>query len=215
MFYHKQCGVRFLYSIPVLFVFSLVLGVYICFIEGFVLRVETSFLLSAYYVVFHAVLFMNLWCYIMTVITDPGTIPYSYDEIEERYRELKNDELDAADTSLAISTFCEKCRRKRPPRTHHCSVCNRCILRMDHHCPWVGNCVGFYNHKFFVQFLLYASINCAMVGAACGIFMLENSDVKIILGKKPSHDARSCVWNLTWSLTHWNGTFSSLAYYDE
>lgn len=35
--------------------------------------------------------------------------------------------------SEAVS-ICKKCISPKPPRTHHCSVCNRCILKMDHHC---------------------------------------------------------------------------------
>lgn len=31
-------------------------------------------------------------------------------------------------------SICKKCISPKPPRTHHCSVCNRCILKMDHHC---------------------------------------------------------------------------------
>lgn len=33
-----------------------------------------------------------------------------------------------------IVTVCKKCINPKPPRTHHCSICNRCYLNMDHHC---------------------------------------------------------------------------------
>ena len=34
--------------------------------------------------------------------------------------------------------WCRKCQRSKPPRTHHCSVCESCVLKFDHHCPYVG-----------------------------------------------------------------------------
>jgi len=29
---------------------------------------------------------------------------------------------------------------------------------MDHHCPWINNCVGEWNQKYFIQFLIYVGI---------------------------------------------------------
>ena len=57
--------------------------------------------------------------------------------------------------------YCQKCKRHKPPRTHHCRQCDRCVLRMDHHCVWLNNCVGHRNYKAFFLFLL-----CTLRGVA-------------------------------------------------
>lgn len=61
--------------------------------------------------------------------------------------------------------YCAKCEVWKPDRCHHCSACNRCVLRMDHHCPWFATCIGFRNQKLFIQFLLYVTAYCGFVCA--------------------------------------------------
>jgi DHHC palmitoyltransferase len=36
--------------------------------------------------------------------------------------------------------YCRKCNHMKPDRSHHCSVCGVCVLRMDHHCVFVATC---------------------------------------------------------------------------
>ena len=59
-----------------------------------------------------------------------------------------------------IFGLCVQCKTVKPMRTHHCSQCARCVIRMDHHCVWIGNCVGKHNMKSFLLFLAYAFITC-------------------------------------------------------
>ncbi|KAI9290604.1 zf-DHHC-domain-containing protein [Neoconidiobolus thromboides FSU 785] len=59
--------------------------------------------------------------------------------------------------------FCRKCNFDKPDRTHHCSICGECILKMDHHCPWINSCVGYHNQKYFLLFIFYANLFCLFI----------------------------------------------------
>ncbi|XP_055353435.1 palmitoyltransferase ZDHHC3-like [Paramacrobiotus metropolitanus] len=62
-------------------------------------------------------------------------------------------------------TICQRCDMFRPPRAHHCRICQGCIRKMDHHCPWINNCVGAYNQKYFLQFLVWVAVASVYAGA--------------------------------------------------
>jgi len=59
----------------------------------------------------------------------------------------------------ADMTQCGRCGQIRPERSHHCRICDRCVLKYDHHCPWINQCVGLHNERHFVLFLIYISIS--------------------------------------------------------
>ena len=61
---------------------------------------------------------MALSCHIKTTLTDPGSVPASAVPTEAQ---RKNDRL----------SMCSQCQTFKPPLSHHCRICNRCISRMD------------------------------------------------------------------------------------
>ncbi|KAK7603810.1 hypothetical protein V9T40_003809 [Parthenolecanium corni] len=62
-----------------------------------------------------------------------------------------------------VASICKKCIKPKPHRTHHCSICNTCVLLMDHHCPWLNNCVGHFNRRYFLMFMIYIVIGIIFI----------------------------------------------------
>ena len=68
-------------------------------------------------ILFYFCVVLAVVCHILTISTDPGSL--NYDIVAQ----LKPKE----------KTECKKCQKDRPLRAHHCSVCNKCFMKMDHH----------------------------------------------------------------------------------
>lgn len=156
---------------------------YIYSIAGFHFR---SIIYSVMFIIIFA---LGIISFVKTVITgniiiltyiaiDPGRVSRKF-SFDAQYR--SSDE----NYSRGI-TQCSKCSTFRPPRAHHCHICDvfiiyyyyyiyiqRCILTMDHHCPWTATCIGFYNKKFFIQFLCYSVFACFYIAVTC--FMSKKS----------------------------------------
>lgn len=128
-----------------------------------------SLVALAVLLLFHVLLVMLLWSYFSVVFTDPGGVPPNWKPVvDEENGEAdllagsEFSQLAGEPTNLGVR-YCRKCNQLKPPRCHHCSVCGRCVLKMDHHCVWVVNCVGALNYKYFLLFLFYTFLETTLV----------------------------------------------------
>ncbi|KAH0833938.1 DHHC palmitoyltransferase-domain-containing protein [Lanmaoa asiatica] len=109
------------------------------------------------------------------ITLDPGACPRPANDGELR---TIIEDL-ASEGRLNGQTFCIQCMARKPLRSKHCRVCDRCVSRSDHHCPWVWNCgsfscqlehaitdhclpVGANNHRQFLLFVTTLVIGIAL-----------------------------------------------------
>lgn len=134
---------RYLGKIFVLLVWVLTLNMLYTFYVVILPEIyeEESFVVFLVNLVFGSWVSVNVFFhYVMGWLTNPGQPPNT---------KFEN-----------VVTICKKCIGPKPARTHHCSVCRRCVLKMDHHCPWFDNCIGFYNHRYFFMFCTFITMAC-------------------------------------------------------
>lgn len=173
---------RFSMWLPVLFIVAIIAYSYYAYvIQLCFYAVENIIERVSYLFIYHAIFVMFMWSYWQTVFTKIGVVPEefkpAYAEIVKLESEQSEDnqrlmlEFIARDLPIVCRTkdgfirYCKKCHHIKPDRSHHCSVCEACVLKMDHHCPWFNNCVSYTNYKFFILFLGYTVLYCLFIAA--------------------------------------------------
>jgi palmitoyltransferase len=131
-------------------------------------------------IAFNIIFTLAMISFLRAVFTDPGYIPDSWsvhpDDLEsgERTRLMPAVLQTQEKKHDGTVRICRKSKPAmyKPDRAHYCRVMQRCVLKMDHFCPWLNNCIGFYNHKFFVLFVAYmAMITVFMVFVMTPVFV--------------------------------------------
>jgi len=165
--------------LPVCFILSVVGWSYYAFVIELNINIVQTLTEKVLFIIFyHFILILFLWSYAATVFAPPCVTPPTWTLSSQKLEALatakseedwkQSLEVFVSEMSLPVMQrskqgairYCDKCCAIKPDRSHHCSVCGKCILKMDHHCPWVNNCVAFSNYKFFILFLGYALTYC-------------------------------------------------------
>ncbi|XP_008304127.1 palmitoyltransferase ZDHHC2-like [Stegastes partitus] len=144
---------RVLYWIPVLFIALIVAWSYYAYVLQLCIEsIEDTGEKVVYLLAYHVIFIMFVWAYWQTIFTRPMNplkefhLSHSDKELLERedrgesqqeiLRRIAKDLPIYTRTNSGAIRFCDRCQLLKPDRCHHCSVCDKCILKMDHHCPW-------------------------------------------------------------------------------
>ena len=143
----------FVKSLPVIFISLIICWSYYAYVVAVVLTAMSSHLTEQLVcgLVYHVICLMFVWTYYKVVSTPPGQVPTAWklasSDVERLTGAKSEEEWKAVLASLGNQIgcqvkqrsvqnavrYCEKCLSIKPDRSHHCSVCEVCTLKMDHH----------------------------------------------------------------------------------
>ncbi|NWR81074.1 ZDHC4 palmitoyltransferase, partial [Centropus unirufus] len=108
----------------------------------------------------------NVGCFVLCSRADPGIITKSnHASLVKVY---------ACDGVLfQKGIVCPTCNLEKLARSKHCSLCGACVHRFDHHCVWVNNCVGAFNAKYFLLYLLTLTGTAAATATVTAAFLVQ------------------------------------------
>ncbi len=145
-------GIKWL---PVLFISAVIAWSYYAFVVVVCWSTVNNMAEKVSFLIFyHIILVLFVWSYFQTIFAPICEAPSSWNlspamvdrlnkaTSEEDWKNLL--ELFVVEMELSVMQrsvqgairYCDKCEAIKPDRSHHCSVCGKCILKMDHHCPW-------------------------------------------------------------------------------
>ena len=171
------CLVRW---VPIVMIVVMTLyGYYAYVIVLCIQQVESDIQRIVYLVIIHILLLLYSSTFFRAVFTWHAFIPrkYIYKHPSDSSITLQQGLAEHAEkeelilyqrTPTGDIRYCQKCEVIKPDRAHHCTACNRCILKMDHHCPWINNCCAYSNYKYFILFVNYSFILCLYIVLSAG-----------------------------------------------
>ncbi|XP_049494906.1 palmitoyltransferase ZDHHC4 isoform X2 [Panthera uncia] len=114
----------------------------------------------------YLLLVINLVFFTLSCVSNPGTITKA-----NEFSLLQVYEFD--EVMFPKNMKCFTCNVRKPARSKHCRVCNRCVHRFDHHCVWVNNCIGAWNARYFLIYLLTLTASAATMAVVSTVFLVQ------------------------------------------
>lgn len=62
-----------------------------------------------------------------------------------------------------LKLLCPKCTKAVPLNSHHCGICNLCLLDHNHHCLFLGVCIARGNRSAFRRLVLWCMVGLLLI----------------------------------------------------